>query len=107
MTFCSLASASTRTSLGHPEARTETRALVESALNTSRLSVRPVAEKSVIWLHSTTVIRDTNELPSTSLNLNADLLCSRIDAIFDQFFNDRSGALNHFTCSNLIGELGR
>ncbi len=54
-----------------------------------------------------TVVRDFNESPSRVRNRNGNIFRARVQRIFGQLFNDRSGAFDHFACGNLRRNIGR
>src|SRR5436305_12617960 len=47
-------------------------------------------QRKFLWCNATAVICDADKLQSAVYQINADLCCSRVDAVLDQFFDDRS-----------------
>ncbi len=62
-------------------------------------------EQGVIAHHPATVVGDLDELFASSLDLNLDSCGTGIERILQQFLDHRGRALDHFTGSDLIGNV--
>jgi hypothetical protein len=51
--------------------------------------------------YSRTIIRDADEALSAIADFYSNLTCVSIDRVFDQFFDDRGGSLDHLAGGNL------
>lgn len=58
----------------------------------------------VVTIHSAAVIGHTDQSNSAALDTNLDIGGSGVDAVFDEFFRDGSGAFDDFAGGNLAGE---
>jgi len=59
-------------------------------------------QRQVIGRNSTAIVAHPQQLDATQLNIDIDTLGTRIKAVFQQFLDHRSRALNHLTGSNLV-----
>lgn len=62
------------------------------------------AEHRVFAIHAGAVVDDFDEGCATALNVDFDVEGTGVEAVFDQFANDGSGAFNDFTGGHLAGE---
>ena len=60
-------------------------------------------ETQVIMMNSGTIIAYAYQLDATCLDINTDVSGTGIKCVFDQFLDDGRRALNHLTCSYLVG----
>lgn len=61
-------------------------------------------EHGVFAVHAGTIVDNFDEGCPAALNVDFNMKGACVEAVFDQFANDRSGALNDFTGRHLAGE---
>ena len=64
-------------------------------------------ESGIVQRHAAAVVADLDALLAAILQHHVDRNRLRIDGVLDQLFDDRRGALDDFTGSDLIDEIGR
>jgi len=64
-------------------------------------------EKRVVAIHSLAIVGDADELASASFDFNAYAMGAGVERVLEQFFDNRGGAIDHLTGSNLICHLVR
>src|SRR5690554_2358468 len=59
-------------------------------------------QRKVAFSNATSVITDPDQFYTTLLNLNLNAVCTSVECVFNQFFDNRCRALNHLADSNLV-----
>lgn len=62
------------------------------------------AQLRVFFVHAATVVADVNERQSAVEKLNVNMLCTRIETVFQQLLHDVGGTFDDFAGGNLIGD---
>jgi hypothetical protein len=62
------------------------------------------SEQGIFWIHAAAVVGDTNV---STLGADGDFnLCgARVDAVFNQLFDDRGWSFDYFSGGNLAGDV--
>jgi len=60
-------------------------------------------QQSVVADHTTTIVRDLNELLASRFDLDANAIGGGVERIFEQFFHHGGGPLHHFAGGDLVG----
>ena len=62
-------------------------------------------EQGVVAAHAVTVVDDADELAATSFDLDTNARGAGVEGVFEEFFDYGCGAFDHFTSSDLVGDL--
>jgi hypothetical protein len=62
-------------------------------------------EQRIVAPHAVAIVDDADELPSASLNINADAGRAGVERVLKQLFDHRSRAVDHLASRNLVGYL--
>ena len=65
------------------------------------------AEQRIVLAHADAVVRDADQAASAGLNFHGDSAGLRVQRVFDEFLDHAGGTLDHFSGSNLVGDLFR
>jgi hypothetical protein len=63
------------------------------------------SEYCVVTHHAFPVVRNLEQSPPTSFDLDRDARRAGIDRVLDQFFGDGRRALNHLARGDLVGDV--
>ena len=62
-------------------------------------------EERIVAIHAVAVVGDADELAAAGFDFDADAIGAGVERVFEQFFDDGGGTIDHLTGSNLIGHL--
>jgi hypothetical protein len=62
-------------------------------------------EQRVVAAHAVAVVDDANEFAAASFDLDTNAGGSGVEGVFEELFDYGCGAFDHFTSSDLIGDL--
>ena len=65
------------------------------------------AKLRIVFVHAATVVADVNERQTAVEKLNINMLCTRIQTVFQQLLYDIGGTFDDFAGGNLIGDCFR
>ena len=54
------------------------------------------SEERIVVAHAVSVVTDPYEFPAPELDIDLNGACVRVDGVFNQFFDHRDRALDHF-----------
>jgi hypothetical protein len=60
-------------------------------------------QQRIVAHHAHAVVGKTNQTAATGLDVQAELGCAGIERIFEQFFDDASGTLDHLSRGDFVG----
>ncbi len=60
------------------------------------------SEQRVVAQHAAAVVRDPDQMAAAGFDIDFELGCAGVQRIFDQFFDDGSRTLDHFSGCDLV-----
>ena len=62
-------------------------------------------QQGVVAQHAAAIVGDANETAAAGFHFDANLRRARVERVFEQFLDHRSGTLHHLAGGDLVGDL--